>query len=301
MPRPIDHLGSDKRGRIGATAFRALTAGVAVGLLGLAAVLVGCTALGHVELGPPETYSLVREQLSIHTDFPLAAQHRLIEELAAKRYDLSRELALPVSNEPIHVYLFDKEPRFRAFIAANHPDFPPRRAFFIETDTRLLIYAYWGDRVAEDLRHETTHGYLHAMVPNLPLWLDEGLAEYFEVPRGRNGMNRPHLQRLVDRLDEGPWRPRLSRLDAMTSSFAMTRDDYAEAWAWTHFLLHSHPAHRALLRAYLDTLRREGAAEPIPARLARLLSRPEDALVGHLRLVADNQLRPRPRMFSPPE
>ena len=252
-------------------------------------MVVGCTALGNVELGPPKTHSLLREQLSIHTDFPLAAQHRLIEELAAKRYDLSRELALPVSNEPIHIYLFDEEPRFRAFIEARYPDFPRRRAFFIETDTRLLVYAYWGDRVAEDLRHETTHGYLHAMVPNLPLWLDEGLAEYFEVPRGHDGMNRPHLRRLVKRLDEGQWRPELGRLHAMTSSFEMTQDDYAEAWAWVHFLLHSHPAHRTLLRSYLDELRREGTAEPIPGQLARLLSRPEDALVGHVRLVADSR------------
>ena len=53
-----------------------------------------------------------------------------------------------------------------------------RRAFFVETDTQLSVYAQWGDRVAEDLRHEVTHGYLHAVVPNVPLWIDEGLAEF---------------------------------------------------------------------------------------------------------------------------
>ncbi len=48
---------------------------------------------------------------------------------------------------------------------ANIPSFPARRAFFVETDTRLAVYAYWGDRIAEDLRHEVAHGYLHACVP----------------------------------------------------------------------------------------------------------------------------------------
>ncbi|GIT30210.1 MAG: hypothetical protein Ct9H300mP1_22560 [Planctomycetaceae bacterium] len=33
----------------------------------------------------------------------------------------------------------------------------------------------------EDLRHEFTHGVLHSSLKRVPLWLDEGLAEYFEV------------------------------------------------------------------------------------------------------------------------
>ena len=73
------------------------------------------------------------------------------------------------------------------YLTRNFPSVPSRRAFFLETDTRLAVYAHWSDRVAEDLRHEVAHGYLHSVVPGLPLWLDEGLAEYFEVPRGQNG------------------------------------------------------------------------------------------------------------------
>ena len=55
-------------------------------------------------------------------------------------------------------------PLLQSFSAISQP-----RAFFVESDTRLNIYAYWGDRVAEDLRHEVTHGYLHAMVPHSAL------------------------------------------------------------------------------------------------------------------------------------
>jgi hypothetical protein len=112
----------------------------------------------------------------------------------------------------------------------HHPNLPRRRAFFVETDTRLSVYAYWGDRVAEDLRHEVVHGYLHAVVPHLPLWLDEGLAEYFEVPRGLSGLwawvhylletsprhqqlLRDHLQALIKSTPHAPLSDELERLD----------------------------------------------------------------------------------------
>ncbi len=246
----------------------------------------GCAGLPHVEATLPERYALVREQLVIHSDFPMAAQHRLLEELTAQRYDLAQRLDVLMSDEPIHVYLFKDARRFGAFMRLYHPRFPQRRAFFVETDTRLIVYAHWGDRVAEDLRHEVTHGYLHSVLPNLPLWLDEGMAEYFEVPRGHDGMNHAHLVRLLVQLEQGRWRPDLQRLEQLDSAFAMTADDYAEAWAWVHFMLHGGPEHARLLHGYLGGLRRDGSAEPLSAQLGRLLGQSDAALVEHVRYLA---------------
>ena len=240
----------------------------------------------------PDRHTLLREQLAIHSDFPVAAQHRLLEDLSARRLDLSRRLALPVSSEPIQVYLFENADRFHAFMRLNHPEFPERRAFFVETDTRLIVYAHWADRVAEDLRHEVTHAYLHAVVPQLPLWLDEGLAEYFEVPRGSDGVNRPHLEHLAARLEQGRWQPDLRRLERLQSSFDMSQDDYAESWAWAHFLLHSRLAHRELLQGYLAELRHNGSAEPLSLQLTRMLGQPEPALVEYVRHLAAAGERP---------
>ncbi|OHB68695.1 MAG: hypothetical protein A2V70_10315 [Planctomycetes bacterium RBG_13_63_9] len=255
-------------------------------LLAVVVVGGGCHALPNVRATLPQKYTVAREQLVVHSDFPLATQHRLLEELTARRFDISRCLGLPVSNEPIHVYLFDSADAFREFIRLHYPDFPDRRAFFVETDTRLVVYAHWGDRVAVDLRHEVTHGYLHSAVPNLPLWLDEGLAEYFEVPRGHNGMNREHLDRLLIRLEQDRWQPDLRRVAQFDSTFDMSQDDYAEAWAWTHFLLHSGVPHRELLHQYLEELRRDGTGEPFRPRLGRMLPQPEGAVVEHVRRLA---------------
>ena len=140
-------------------------------LLVLLGVLAGegCVPLATTRLTLPAGQTVVRDQLVIHSDFRLAASHRLLEELAARRIDLKNRLGVPVSDEPIHVYLFEDANRFEAFVRLYYPEFPPRRAYFLETDTRLQVYAQWGDRVAEDLRHEVTHGYLHSVVPNLPL------------------------------------------------------------------------------------------------------------------------------------
>ncbi len=249
---------------------------------GLLAGWFGCgqAVLSRVVL--PSAYTLDLDTLVIHSDFPLPAQHRLLEELMARRQDLSQRLGLPGSGEPIHVYLFENGEQFAAFMRLYHPEFPARRAFFVETDARLAVYAQWGDRMAEDLRHEVTHGYLHAVVPGIPLWLDEGLAEWAEAPRSQAGLNRPHWELLMDARRRGQWAPDLARLESLGPSHSMSQLEYAEAWAWVHWLMESRPDVRQVLRAYLADLLQYGKGEPVSARLHRLIDRPEDQLLRHL-------------------
>jgi hypothetical protein len=190
---------------------------------------------------------------------------------------------LPPSDEPIHVYLFASPDEFNQFVQLRHPSFPTRRAFFLETDTQLQIYAQWGDRLAEDLRHEVTHGYLHSMVSNLPVWLDEGLAEYAEAPRGQHGLNREHLARIGEQIRMNRWAPDLARLENLDPASDLTQAQYAESWAWVHFLLETRPERAAALCEYLAELRGKAAAEPLSAKLARLDADPVQAMIGHLR------------------
>jgi hypothetical protein len=249
-------------------------------------LIVGCATPWSARPALPERFHVVREQLVIHSGFPVAADHRLLEEITARRGDLQDLLALPASSEPIHVYLFENADEFGRYVQLYYPDFPTRRAYFLETDTQLQVFAQWGDRLAEDLRHEVTHGYLHSVVQNLPLWVDEGLAEYAEAPRGQRGLNRPNLGLVAQRLQRGDWQPNLARLESLDPWKDMSQDDYAESWAWVHFLLESGPAHRAILRGYLADLRREGRARPISARLCDRLEHPSAALADHVQALA---------------
>lgn len=259
-----------------------LALSVVVALAIVVAIAAGCAGVGEQANALPMRNTIVYDQLVIRSDFPLPHQHRLLNELKLQRGDLLGKLGLPGSDEPILVYLFETEDKFNDFMAKRHPEFPTRRAFFVESDTRLAVYAQWGDRMAEDLRHEVAHGYLHSTVHTIPLWLDEGLAEYFEVPRGNGGLNRGHVQLLLERLLKHGWRPNIDRLEQLASPGDMAQDDYAESWAWTHWLLDTDPRYRAMLQQYLQSLRKQGTAEPLSLAIHRTIPNAEQQLVEHI-------------------
>lgn len=259
---------------------------------GLNAAALHATALVPWTAAPelPRRSEVQAGQLVIHADFPLAEQHRIVRDLEALRADVSQTLDMPISDEPVHLYLFESPERYDAFVARQFPSFPARRAFFVSTDTTLAVFAAWQDRVAEDLRHETTHGYIHAVVPAIPLWLDEGIAEFFEVPRAEHGLHAGHVAHLSGRIMEGTWRPDLARMEALVSAGELSQDHYAEAWCWVHWLLHSSPTRREILQAYLADLRRDGKTAPLPTRLARSegsLSACTQAVTAHVQSLAE--------------
>jgi len=253
----------------------------------IVAAAVGC-ASGVLERSAalPVRHAVVLDQLVIHSDTRMTKQDRLFDELRALRETIKSTLALQLSSEPIHVYLFENESRFKSYLHKIYPDFPDRRAFFVQQEHSLAVYAHRGDRVAEDLRHEVTHGYLHASFPSIPLWLDEGLAEYFETPRGDSGLNRPHLELLTTLMARDGWRPNLSRLEQFTNAADMKQADYAESWAWVHLMLESIPQRREMLQNFLRTMRRDGPPEPLSAYVASALPQPDALLIEHLNQLA---------------
>ena len=106
----------------------------------------------------------------------------------------------------------------------------------------------------EDLRHEFTHGLLHATLQTVPLWLDEGLAEYFEVNAALPGAAHiSHLRELKLAESEG-WNPNLYRLEMLTDFRDLTSRDYAESWAWVHYMLNSSDESSAILVKYVEEL-----------------------------------------------
>lgn len=254
------------------------------GVLAFLAAVCGCRAINeHRRPEPvPDAVRSEFDQLVIHSSLELPADHRLLQELRLLRTDILQTLALPASNEPIHIYLFETEQKFAEFMGRSYPNFPQRRAFFVESDTKLSVFAFWGDRVAEDLRHETSHGYLHSVMRNIPLWLDEGIAEYFEVPRGAAGLNLPHAQQLLTMLMTQGWRPNMARLESLKLVGEMRQEDYAESWAWVHWLLHTEPQRRVLLQQFLQSLRSQAVYVPLSAAVKSGTPEAEHQLCDYL-------------------
>ncbi len=262
-----------------------------------------CAAYGCHSLGMREKTELARRQtdasvymnhpttigqLVLHADFVLPPEHRMLTELVNERDLICEQLRISPSQEPIHVYLFAEEDSYRKYVSRKFPGFPERRAIFVETDIELSVYAHWGEAIAEDLRHEVAHGYLHASVPNIPLWLDEGLAEYFEVGRGRRGVNQMHVDYLTGQLAIGGWRPNLPRLEQLTAATEMGQVEYAEAWLWVHYLLESPGRKPDVLTDYLAALRTGESVAPLSDRLAVILSQPAPAAIEHMLALTHN-------------
>lgn len=249
------------------------------------ASIAGCATNAN-RSGLPASQEVVRDQLVIHSDFHLPRQHRLLDELTARRDDIGELLEIPQSDEPIHVYLFEDKDQFQTFMIHSHPEFPNRRAFFVKDDTSLKVFAFWGARVGEDLRHEVTHGYLHSVVPNIPLWLDEGIAEYFEVARGQRGLNGAHIYHLSNELRQENWQPNLATLESLTSASSLTQTQYAESWLWVHFLLSGDQKSRAIIQETLAQLRDSGTAEPIEPKVEAHFPDFKTQLIVHLKGLA---------------
>ncbi|MEQ8210655.1 MAG: hypothetical protein RH917_12565 [Lacipirellulaceae bacterium] len=266
--------------------------------------LLGCQATGNLPLdaGPTTEQTSVRlndslespgpfplddlaesdSQIVIHADRTIENQQRLLDDLGAERAYISQRLNIPSPATPVHIYLFAKQADYHDHVHAKFPEFPTRRAIFVNTENQLSVYAHGGDHLAEDLRHEATHGFLHAAAPNLPLWLDEGLAEYFEVGRGRRGLHRGHIDYLLGQQAVAGWKPDLERLEQITDPTAMTQLDYAESWLWVHFLLESADDKSPVLTVYLADLRSGTAEDALSVRLQRRVPNSAEEVVVHL-------------------
>lgn len=227
----------------------------------------GCRTTPPEVVAPPARHSVRSDRLLILSDFKLPKEHPLVQDLIVLREQIVELLDLPPQREQVIVYLFNTELEYTQFLEATYPGLPSRRAYFVGTPRELAVYTFWGDRVQEDLRHEYTHGVLHASLKTVPLWLDEGLAEYFEVIGSEPGeVNREYALRLSAALANG-WRPDLERLERIEKFEQMQRTDYQEAWAWVHFMLHSTPEAREALLGFLQDLRSNGKPLPLSSRL----------------------------------
>ncbi len=240
-------------------------------------LLAGLLLLGGCRTARPETvrlpvkHSVRSEQLLVLSDVELKRDHALIQDLMRLRQDVAQFLKLPLEGREVVVYVFGDEQRYRRYLDETYPGLPPRRAYFVGSPRELAVYTFWGTRIQEDLRHEFTHGLLHAQLKDVPLWLDEGLAEYFEVPRSvPNSINREYARRLTVAIANG-WQPDLERLESLEEVSQMQRADYQESWAWVHFLLHGSDDTRQVLLDYLQELRDTSHPTRLSVRVSETL------------------------------
>jgi len=272
-------------------------------MLRLAPVLIalcGCVSrplLPAAGRSAPEKFVVRASQYAFTTDFEVGKDDALVEDLVGLRDAVFETLQLPSSSKVIRVVIFDTLERYSEFLAANHPDLPKRRAFFIQHGDDLVILTRMGDDLKEDLRHEATHALLHSSLPTTPMWLDEGLAEYFEVGPSREEGKPEHIAALKAAAAKG-WKPDLERLEAMHDLKQMTAGDYRESWLWVHYLLHRTPTTKRVLVDYLAALRR-GESDSLLTRLKNADPTFESGIEQHLASLSSFDALPPAEDFYP--
>jgi len=272
----------------------------------LASLLAGCATIGGGGSGQPlvpSRYETRTGPFAVYTLHPIAPDAPAVRTLQSLERDVAATLGLraPADGTPVEVYVLKDREAFAHFLRFYYPELPPRRAFFLAQGPKRVVYTFTNDRLDEDLRHEATHALINAAVGDLPIWLDEGLAEYFEGADGRRGVNPEHLGRLPDDLKAG-WLPDLARLETLKTVREMTPRDYRESWAWVHSLLNGPPAGKAALLSYLADVHARQTT-PEPPTIARRLGdgQPEADRQNAQRLLAHlERLRADPPLNSSP-
>ncbi|MEZ6125183.1 MAG: DUF1570 domain-containing protein [Planctomycetaceae bacterium] len=230
----------------------------------------------------PVRHTVKGTGFAIHSQNPLPKNSPLVRELESLRAELQTTLKLPRQRDSVSVYLFPGQEAYRRYMGSTWPNLPPRRAYFVGTSRELAVYSYQSSRVQEDLRHEFTHGLLHASLNTVPLWLDEGLAEYFEVKSEHS--QRPHqlhLQMLQKCRAEG-WAPNLETLEQLTDFRKMTLRDYAESWGWVHYMLQSDTRAQQVLISYLHDLQNKSTAPLLQPKLRQAAPGCDTGMLSHI-------------------
>lgn len=188
-----------------------------------------------------------------HADFALDRYSGLLDGMARMQHDLTSRLGIRPSSEKIHLFLFHDEAAYRAYVRRYFPQVPYRRALFIKDRGPGMVFAFRNPELEVDLRHESTHALLHAALPVVPLWLDEGLAEYFEVVASDRAYRNPHLSKIKWSIRFGRI-TRMEQLERIGALENMGQSEYRQAWAWVHFMLHGPVEGREELLQFLADL-----------------------------------------------
>jgi hypothetical protein len=220
----------------------------------------------------------------IQATFPLGEYDQLFHELPELQREISRTLGIPPARAPIEIFLFSNADQYRSYVERHFPKVPFRPALFIWDGGTPAVYTYRKPELDVDLRHECTHALLHSVLPVVPLWLDEGLAKYFEVPARARASGHPYFDDL-----KWKWSLRLGMVRTIESLEQrdkltdMDAADYRYSWAWVHFMLHGpEPAHQALV-SYLACYRASAPAGNLSVHLAAAVPHPTEQMIQHFK------------------
>lgn len=221
-------------------------------------------SLAHATQGPEwnRSYEYKTAHYEVRSDLSqeLCFEASQILESTFTKLDLHLRKAAGVSKEKFRVYLFSGRSGYHAYAEDVMGSAPENTAGVYSPVLKQLLVWNLPEResMLRTIRHEGFHQYFDQVVDHAPRWLNEGLAEYFELSRlvagkwkdgaiqaGHVALLRSGdvLVPLEDFLEMGPG-----------AFYAKAPLHYAEGWALVHYLLDGGPEARKRLDTLLDAL-----------------------------------------------
>ncbi|MBN2491895.1 MAG: DUF1570 domain-containing protein [Planctomycetes bacterium] len=195
------------------------------------------------------------------------------------------------------VYLFSGQAGFLAHCRDALGSAPVNAAGVYSPVLKQLLIWNLPDRASmmRTVRHEGFHQYLDRILNDPPVWLNEGLAVYYEtathvVGRWKTGEVRHDLLKRLDGALRSHPIKEIVRLSP-AAFYRRAPATYAEAWALVHFLLHPPKPYRSVFDELFAELSKEGATA---AAVDRMLAKVDlDAMDAAFRLYLKDLARER--------
>ena len=197
---------------------------------------------------------------------------KILAELKKLPLRLSEAYGSPAIVRAVNVLIFADRQQYFSHLEKTLPTAPRRNSLFIVRSGRPTILAVQGETLLQDLTHEAVHSLNHLTFRNtsMPLWMDEGLAEWAEDSVEQQ--SRVHGKALRQLLGEQrillPEPISLAALEKIKSTTRADAVDYAASWAWCRFLLSRKAGCRGVWNRYLQDIRGGQQAGRLSHRLA---------------------------------
>lgn len=221
-------------------------------------------ALLRLERGPDWTKRFEHQT----ANFDVASDHSVITcmevgkqlEDARAAYQ-ARFRAVPATGRRAKVYVFSGNEGYLDYAADVGADLRNTLGVYMPLTRQLAVFLH-DDRVElwNTVRHEAFHQYLHQIADDVPLWFDEGYAEFFGFSRRKFGKTvtgqADGTQVAAIRMFRPSFAP-LSQLLRMERAPFMRKPEvhYVQSWSVIHFLRETkNPALKGVLDRYLDAL-----------------------------------------------
>ena len=234
----------------------------------------------NVLRGPPwvQTHAEETVHYRVLTDISQLKGRAYAEELEVIREFYAEVFGVQsaIRSRPATVLIFDTEEGFQAYADLTTDDrVESLLGYYLPRYDQLLLYEgrddASGDETRRVLYHEAFHQFIHPLIPDLPYWVNEGLADYFSATKiegsrvtARGGALAARLRDLRRHVSEHgrPLSPSgLMRETPSEFYSGAVEVKYAQAWSMVHFFLHGEEAdYRARFVRYLTTLRQGKSA-----------------------------------------